>query len=423
LDPRTRAVRIPGVDRTLHIEVHPDHDLYISEGIAATGAWEPFETELVRRLVRPGQLFVDCGANIGWYSMAVAGLDVDVLAFEPEPRNLRLLRRNLEANGLAHRVDVRPCAAGAAPGVARLQRSSDNQGDHRMAADPVGDTLVVDVVRLDDVIGDRPVAVLKLDTQGSEVAILRGARRTLAAAAATPTSVLLEYWPHGLATCGASAEELISLLAPLVGSSHRCYEVIETTAELRPRSLADLAAMALDGDYSPEGQGHTNLLVIPTVHARLVADLVAAAPAGPMAPAGPTAPPASAPVPLEHAESIRLELDRIETPRAIEPGQPVQVVVTVANGTPVPIGSTLPHPVQLAWWWTRDGGGRPDNPPRSPQAWWAEPGEERSLVCRAVAPVEPGSWTLVLGLVQESVRWMDGPGSPGRLDLPGWQVR
>jgi hypothetical protein len=133
--------------------------------------------------------------------------------------------------------------------------------------------------------------------------------------------------------------------------------------------------------------------------------------------------PPTAPVPLEHAPSIRLALDRAPRARAVEPGQPVHVVVTVADGAPVPIGSTLPYPVRLAWWWARGGGEpRPAEPARAPQSWWAEPGDVRALVCRAVAPDEPGPWTLVLALVQESVRWMDAPGSSGRLEVPGWHV-
>ena len=47
---------------------------HVSERIATEGIWEPLETELVRRLIRSGDLVVDCGANIGWYTIVAAAL-------------------------------------------------------------------------------------------------------------------------------------------------------------------------------------------------------------------------------------------------------------------------------------------------------------------------------------------------------------
>jgi FkbM family methyltransferase len=281
---RIKHVDIPGVDRTLRFHLHTSRDRYISEGIAELGIWEALETEVVRRLVRPGEVFVDCGANLGWYSVLAATLGAEVVAFEPEPGNLALLHTNIHVNGLGSNVEVHPVAVGRSSGQVTLQLSDDNQGDHRIVAQPDGTTLDVPMVRIDDVVADRVPAVVKLDTQGSEVSIIRGGPRTFAPDRMGSTSVILEFWPYGLTTCGASAEELLGLLAVVVGSSHRCFEIHETTGRLKPVTLRELAELARDGDYSPSGEGHMNLLVVPHDLERLLADLIDARDAASTAP-------------------------------------------------------------------------------------------------------------------------------------------
>src|SRR5262249_33960355 len=74
----------------------------------------------LRAAVEPGDVVFDVGANIGFFSTLLSqlvGPSGRVLAFEPEPENLALLRANLAANG-GHNVTVVPCAAGAGAGLA-----------------------------------------------------------------------------------------------------------------------------------------------------------------------------------------------------------------------------------------------------------------------------------------------------------------
>ncbi len=303
--PRTVEIHHDYVNRPLALEVHPSNDRYVSEEIVATGQWEPFETELVLRLLPPVGLLADCGANIGWYSVAAGAAGHRVIAVEPEPGNLVLLHRNVARNGLSEQVEVHQCALGVQPGRGTLGLSIDNQGDHRLSVAPGGRTVPIELRRLDDIVADRHIDVIKIDTQGSETGVLRGSRRALQAQNVCSTSIILEYWPFGLQDCGSSAEELIGLLVPIVDVTHACFEIDEPNRLLRPTSLVELALMAQAGDYSPEAQGHTNLLVVPKNSIHHIADLVA----GPLCTAE-SLPNSSGPGPADSGRGVKRILGR-----------------------------------------------------------------------------------------------------------------
>jgi FkbM family methyltransferase len=266
-------VRIAGHD--LQFAVHEHNDKHVSERIATEGVWEPFETQLIQRLVRPGDLVADCGANIGWYSIVTAALGANVVAFEPMPANAALLRHNVTLNGFEDQVEVHQIGLGSQAGHATLELSDFNQGDHRMVAQTSGRkaTVEVEIRTLDSVLNGRKPALLKLDTQGSEVAILEGGRSCWAAASPPPV-IVLEFWPYGLQQCGASVAQLLHILGELVDQSHRCFEVVEWRSALTRLSLDDLSRMAFEGGYSAEMKGFTNLLLVPLKRSAEVAEFV-----------------------------------------------------------------------------------------------------------------------------------------------------
>ena len=88
-----RRVTLPNV-APFRFRTHKDRtDVFISKYISKQGVWEPLETEVVCRLLRVFNTFLDLGANIGWYTaiaQRVMARHAQIYAFEPEPANFAL---------------------------------------------------------------------------------------------------------------------------------------------------------------------------------------------------------------------------------------------------------------------------------------------------------------------------------------------
>jgi FkbM family methyltransferase len=184
----------------------------------ATGTWSPALVALLASRLLPSTdgTFIDVGANIGLVTIAVAERShAHCIAFEPEPRNAHLLARNVARHGLAGRIELHAVALDAQAGQVSLALSDHNSGDHRVVSGPEAagaQRVTVPAARLDDLLAGRTLrrpCVMKLDTQGSEARVLRGAERVLAQVDA----LVVEYWPAGLLRVGDSAQALFALLA------------------------------------------------------------------------------------------------------------------------------------------------------------------------------------------------------------------
>jgi FkbM family methyltransferase len=125
-----------------------------------------------RRVLRPGGLFIDVGANVGSYTIWAAELGAEVMALEPAPDTFALLEENVALNG--YPVAAIQAAAGARCGTARFTSGQD--ADNRL--DPAG-AIQIQLVTLDSLIGDRHVAGLKVDVEGYEIEVLRGCATAL----------------------------------------------------------------------------------------------------------------------------------------------------------------------------------------------------------------------------------------------------
>lgn len=129
-----------------------------------------------RRILRPGSLFVDVGSNIGAYALWAAEAGAEVIAIEPDPVTADTLRRNVALNDFP--IEVRECALSARPGTLTLTLGQDCTNHVILGADRVGRTVVAQT--LDEIVGDRSVAGVKVDVEGAERLVLAGAARALA---------------------------------------------------------------------------------------------------------------------------------------------------------------------------------------------------------------------------------------------------
>jgi FkbM family methyltransferase len=188
------------------------HDEVITPYLRACGCWDEDDCRLLEAELAPGAVAVDVGANIGYMTLVAAravGPGGAVIAVEPHPDNLALLRANLARNGVADRVRVIGAAAWDAAGTVDLAECVENTGDHRVdTLQSERSVLRVEAVRLDDIIPDsRRVAVIKLDTQASEHRVLSGATALLAR---DHPVILCEYWPQGLRERGEDPLAVLS---------------------------------------------------------------------------------------------------------------------------------------------------------------------------------------------------------------------
>lgn len=160
---------------------------HISASLYWFGDFDPWVDRTLRRLVRPGEVALDIGANIGATSLVLAravGHRGKVIAFEPHPTSVEFLRANLLANSLLM-VDVQELAVSDVEGFFFLKEVLGQPGMAGLVAEPEPRRFKVPTVRLDRWLGDRSdlssIAVCKIDVEGHEPSVLKGMTETLEA--------------------------------------------------------------------------------------------------------------------------------------------------------------------------------------------------------------------------------------------------
>jgi FkbM family methyltransferase len=185
---RAHAMAIPfGSERLLcrvlgHFKLACDrNDLSLTPHLALDGYWEYWLTRFAVLAIRPGDVVIDAGANLGYYSVLfghLAGADGQVVAFEPDPANFELARINLQINGMWERSALHATALGddsqAELILARVEGHSANS--HLNAW---GHGLRVPVATLDAACPG-PAQFVKIDVEGMEEAVWRGMQGLLA---------------------------------------------------------------------------------------------------------------------------------------------------------------------------------------------------------------------------------------------------
>lgn len=188
-------------DYILHVD---PRDRNIAKKLALYGEYEDHIQELLTSLAIPGSVVVDIGANIGIHTIPLSryvGIKGQIVAFEPDPDNYRILLRNINVNGLTN-VNAHQLALSSKSGSALLYQSSDNRGglslqhentdEYGPQMDPVavktavGDNFFADL--------DKPISLVKIDVEGAEPLVLLGMEKTLQK---NPTiAVIFEFWPR-----------------------------------------------------------------------------------------------------------------------------------------------------------------------------------------------------------------------------------
>jgi FkbM family methyltransferase len=177
-----------------------DPEDYIGWAVFRTGSYEPASLKLALSIMsaEPG-LFVDVGANFGWYTCAVAPLaGTNVIGIEPDAENCVALRGNIDRNRL-HNVMVFHGAVGPQPALlAMARRSPGNSGTVAVVSDrptPVTGSYWIGSMPLQDLLNAlaQPIArpvLIKIDVEGFEPQVLAGLDF---AGPFRPKNILIEY--------------------------------------------------------------------------------------------------------------------------------------------------------------------------------------------------------------------------------------
>lgn len=199
------------------IRVNP-MDKSIGAWIAKHRSYEPEVTSLVRSLLRPGDTFIDIGANLGWFSLVAAqavGSEGQVVAIEPNADHCESIRASADTNGFV--IDVVACAVSDGTGWIALQTDLCNGWVKELGplgpdSEPITCSYVVPQFSLDQVLGERPlprVDLMKVDVEGVEPLVFRGAQSTLDR---WSPRVVFEWFPESLKQRGFSPSEPLDFL-------------------------------------------------------------------------------------------------------------------------------------------------------------------------------------------------------------------
>lgn len=220
------------------------------------GIHEPFVTEFVKKEVKKGNVVLDIGANIGYYTLIFAkmvGEDGKVFAFEPDPTNFSLLKKNVEINDYKNVVLVQKAVSNKT-GKGKLYISEDNLGAHTIYnSNDNRQWIEIEVIRLDDYFKNYngKIDFIKIDIEGAEYEAIQGMRNLLKR---NNVTIVTEFNTFALKRSIIQPEEYLKLLIEL---GFKLYELNEQEKKIKPVNIPKLLEK-----YPPEEKISTNLLCI-----------------------------------------------------------------------------------------------------------------------------------------------------------------
>ena len=222
-----------------HLDLRVDTREDIGRSIWQLGVFDLVLTETLWRLLDPGQVAIDVGANIGYAAglMAVrVGVRGEVLAFEPHPEVFESLVENStrarHSPGVGE-IQLFKMAVGAAVGVARLcegEGFGSNHGVARLTEISNVDAIDVEVTTLDAILGEGRADLVKIDVEGAEFSVLEGADRALSEGRIR--HVLFECYPSEVSSV---VGKLSSLGYKVFGLGRKVSGLVLSPPEKPPR--------------------------------------------------------------------------------------------------------------------------------------------------------------------------------------------
>ena len=390
-------LRLPAGGPTLTIDVGVD----FADAMRSHGGWyERHVTRLLPKLLPPDGVALDIGANAGAIALSMAHLAPrgEVFAFEAAPPNADRLEANVARAGMAN-IRVERVALYDRRGELALSYVDEHSGGANVSNELQATATRIAAIPLDEWAGANDLSrvdLVKLDVEGSEVRVLRGARETLARFRPT---LIVECNPVTLSGQDrATTGELLDVLDDLgyrlgwIAGRGAVIPVRDRTAldrVLGARGIVDLLATATG---RPRGRRDPQALLgrLKAHHQVRSANPTRRPPRGRYV-VGPT-----------------LRVDADTTGRTVHTGGSLPLTVTLTNTGEGWLSSDFdPHPVLVTYRWITPGGTDLGDEPRTRLPRPLRPGDTCELTIDVGVPEEPGDWTVAIRAVQEGFVWLD----------------
>jgi len=222
---------------------------------------EEFTTILFKKVVNEGDIVVDCGTNIGYFTLLAAkltGKKGKVYSFEPEPKNFNFLLKNIELNSYDNVFAAQKAVSDRA-GTVKLYICPYDTGHHTINQyggikeyrpdfiDNKKDFIEIEAVSLDDYFKDlnQPINVIKMDVEGAELLALSGMNRIIHES--KNLKMFVEFFPLLIREMGGSPEEFVRRLLEdyqfsifVIGHDYSMHDNSSNKAYLKINSVDEI---------------------------------------------------------------------------------------------------------------------------------------------------------------------------------------
>lgn len=222
------------------------NDIVVSGELALRKTWEETETKILKEELKCGDVFVDIGANIGYYTVLasrIVGERGKVFAIEPDPENFFILEKNVKFNSCNNVVLIK-AAVSDVTGKTKLFLSDYNKGQHQTYDSGEGrESIEVNTIKMDDFFQNifcKRIDLVKMDIEGEEFKALRGMSNLLRQGVIK--KIITEFWPRGFKLNNVNPDDYLKMLQDYHFRLFKINEekfCIEPISKINPDSICE----------------------------------------------------------------------------------------------------------------------------------------------------------------------------------------
>ena len=218
--------------------------------------YEPNQTKIVKKYVHEGDVVIDVGAHVGYYTLLMAqlvGKNGKVYSFEPDPINFELLKKSVEINGFENVVLIQKAVSDTTEKI-KLFLGDNDSAINRIYDAKLGDakkSIDVESVTIDEYFkeNDKLFNFIKIDSEGSEAKIINGMEKFLTKN--RKLIMMTEFFPFLIKKSG---DEPKQYLKSLENSGFELYNILDDNKETNKINSESFLKIEPDSEYC------TNLL-------------------------------------------------------------------------------------------------------------------------------------------------------------------